>query len=935
MKIIIRLFLLIFLLINNVSAYPDTRPTANSVARDMGSCSPMFAALGACMGSFYFSGLTKKTATICGVAWPAYFAARSIQEAVAHDFKDNSEVGNHQDLDNNGLNDFALKKNQNCNNLLGYAAIPKIVADSNNVVHKVFSDGSYQIGDGVRGGLPANMKFMSKTFTKELIFRLPGCSRDRSDNIQGNTYELFNPEKVCPKLDQIRVKYKGEKCLSAGECKNMSGQLVCAYEVDDMICAEAVFCSINLMGIKTSDRFVDYASNFIDFSNIDARVDNGVDFYNAGDKAEIIDCKYICDKEGNYRDPSPHKISAYNSGQWTLKNTDGKEIKKSIGEGGCFTDLTCQACYDVSVCVDQENAKLKPDCDPSDVEDNQAVCGYVYNPQYLAHCIPKTRTAYQGKYGFPPIISPHCTGDAKVKDNFGMSVGGFAGRAMRCIDQTLSNIFYGTYNIVGIYDGIDDQVTGLRCINSGNIVTKASDCENGLFMRFQTYAKNIITLILILSLVFIGFMVVFGLFEDLRIAAKYIIIYGVVLYFVNGDGWRDGYYDFLMEGGTELGSIVFNSLEFGIVNTEDSKFSGQQLTLPDDIKCMFDTNANYGPKDIVYPFNEKKYLVWDMYDCRMKNLFGEAGAGDAFTSFLRNSFFSVIAFVFLFILLGPIMMLLFVFVMLKTLFIAISAMIVVMLLVFISPLIIPLVLFTNKKARGIFDNWLKNLLGYSMVMIIILVMLALFFKVIDNSLYGDKIGDVYNYNIATQKMEISPECKDYYPPCFVENMKNKKYSATMNLLFIPVPWISMEGMMAFVKLAIRLIMVFAVMLGVFTLVAQSLIPALLQVNMMQDNIIGGMMKAVGMGMSAAGGVLRRAGGLAKKGLDRAKGKNDNKYQDGKDDKKDAIKDDKGEDKDIEKEGEGSEGKEEGVGEKGEEVGGEEGAGEKNNESKNE
>ena len=916
MKIIIRVFFLIFLLINKGFTYPDTRPTANSVARDIASCTPMFTALSSCMGSLYFSGLTKKTALICGVAWRAYFDARLIQEIMADAFKDNSEVGNHQDLDSNGLNDFALKKDQNCKELLSYKAIPKIITDSDNIVHKVFSDGSYQKGNGGKRSLPKNMEFMSKPFNKKLILRLPGCSKDKSDNIQGNTYELFNPDKVCPKIDQIRVKYKlllseGEECLSAGECKDMYGQLVCAYEVDDMICAEAVFCSINLGGLTFAgggslEKFADYATNFIDFTDIDARVADGVDFYNAGDKAEIIDCKHICDKEGNYKDPAPHKIAAYNSGQWKLKNSEGEEIKRNAGEGGCFTDLTCQACHDVSVCVDQENATLKPDCDPSDVEDNQAVCGYVYNPQYLAHCVPKSRTAYQGEYGFPAIISPHCTGKAKIKNNDGKYVGGFSGRAMRCIDQTLTNIFYGTYNVVGFYDGIDAQVTGLKCINSGAIVTKASDCEDGLFMKFQNYAKNIVTLILILSLVFIGFMVVFGVFSDLRIAAKYIVIYGVVLYFVNGDAWRDGYYDFVTEAGTELGSIVFNSLEFGIVNTEDSKFAGQQLTLPDDVKCVpdkIDDSKFFGPKNIIYPHNEQKYLVWDMYDCRMKSFFGEAGAGNAFTSFLSNSFFSVISFVFLFILLGPIMFFLFVFVMLKTLFIAISAMIVVMLLVFISPLIIPLVLFTNKKARGIFDNWLKNLLGYSMVMIIILLMLALFFKVIDNSLYGNKIGDVYNYNVTTQKMEISSECKEYYPPCFVQKMKDGKYSMTMNMLFIPIPWISMEGMIAFTKLAMRLIMVFAVMLGVFTLVAQSLIPALLQVNMMQDDIMGGIMKGAKMLKSAAGGALKRAGALAARAGNAMRGKNNNNYQDGKEDKKDQGEGKKEEDdKEIEKEG---------------------------------
>ena len=54
-------------------------------------------------------------------------------------------------------------------------------------------------------------------------------------------------------------------------------------------------------------------------------------------------------------------------------------------------------------------------------------------------------------------------------------------------------------------------------------------------------------------------------------------------------------------------------------------------------------------------------------------------------------------------------------------------------LIFISPLIIPLMLFN--KTKKMFDKWLANLLGYSLQPFVILVLISLFIVLIDG-FYG-------------------------------------------------------------------------------------------------------------------------------------------------------------------------------------------------------
>lgn len=880
-KVSFRVLFFIFLLNYDVFAYPNNRPTQEAINADIANCSPMWASLGACFIGYQAGyGIVS-----CATAFTAYGVSRSIQEDLADGFKNNSKVVNHQDINNDGLNDFAMKKEQSCSDLVGQT-IPKVMVDSAGEVHRISADGDYTNSSG-DASLPPSLSFLVREYTKELVLRLPGCQRNKSGEVIGETYELFDPDKYIDNNDPskpctgVRVSYGGdEECILRDDCKIMGAYVVCAYEVDDMICAEGVFCSMNIIGMEYDggSEFLSFVSNTIDLSNIEARVDNGVDGYSDDSNTEMMSCADVCTLDGDF------KID------YEGFDNEGEMLSKDKGDSGCFTKLQCSKCYDLSECVDEKSAQRIEDCDPTTDDDNAQVCGYIYNPKYLAHCVPKQRTAYEGDYVFPKVISPHCTGDAVIRDRKGNEISSFAGKAMRCIDQTIKNIFYGTYNIVGNYTNpvnnmvLSQQVTGIACISDDSQVANASECDNGVFVKFQNFSKNIVSTMLVLAMFLIGLLILFGMFDSIKMAFKYIVVLAIVLYFVHGNAWRDGFLDFLMEGGTEIGSIVFNSLDFGEVDTSDSAYSGVHVSIPDDKKCI--PIDDYGPGHIVYPeFNlsgdtvsfEHKYMVWDMYDCRAGNFFGWGDIGGAFLSFLGNSLFSLISFILLGIIIGPITILMFMFVMLKSLFLMVSTMIVITLLVLVSPLVIPLVLFTNQKARGVFDNWLKQLLGYSMVPIILFIVLGIFFKVLDNSIYGSNLGDVFTVN-ADGETVISDECREVFMPCFIHKMQTGMYDGNNTIIGIPIPWIGMEGIQAFMIAALRLFFVFIVMLMVFSFITKALIAGLLEVSVMEDNVVEAMKKGLQTSFSlAASGVHKLGSGIAKMGEQAATGDNDNDY----------------------------------------------------------
>jgi type IV secretory pathway VirB6-like protein len=168
-------------------------------------------------------------------------------------------------------------------------------------------------------------------------------------------------------------------------------------------------------------------------------------------------------------------------------------------------------------------------------------------------------------------------------------------------------------------------------------------------------------------------------------------------------------------------------------------------------------------------------------------------------------------------------------------------------------------------------------------MIVILVVLAMFFKVMDVTLYGNKIGDLYIYNEVKEELMISPECKNFYPLCFYNKVKNNQENNGVDAFF------NLGIFFSFIALISRLLAIFGVMVLVLGLVTQSLIPTLLSVSLIQDNMEGKFAAAASAGLKIIGDAAKRGHSLAGKVKNRIAGMDQNKYKDGKEDNKNSEK----------------------------------------------
>lgn len=484
---------------------------------------------------------------------------------------------------------------------------------------------------------------------------------------------------------------------------------ICAYEEDGQICADVVFC--------TSLEIIQFIKYILP----------GMFFFNKVSG-------YIADPVFD----SDQGTRTCNKNPWTGQNQDDY----NNGDGRC----ECACC--------PGNANQPSMCsntvqDSSGNTVSQDFACTTYNERYRAHCIPRGKEDIDID---PPVVAPTAVSaycDANV--SVGYTPFPLAGKLMRCFDKTINNVFYGTREIVSYdEDGqikIEDGAIVLekQCVEGR--VNSAGMCDSSLLMKFMDAYKDIIRLMLVLFVTFIGVKMMMGAnyaFPDLF---KMIMKISLVTYFAMGDAWKDGYYTTLLSMGAELGaeyyalsdtaasqiqgSMQTSLAESGEINSFECTVTavGSSEALVGSIEeCNFTTDDGYD--GVVYAPEDEHFIVWDILDCKFATYtgFSVTKTFPYLVSFawamilsVSTGFLTLIAaFVILYASLT---------VMLTALYIGILTLFNITLLIYIAPIIIPLVLF--EQTKSIFSKWLSMLLGYSIQPMILFAVLSFLFAIID------------------------------------------------------------------------------------------------------------------------------------------------------------------------------------------------------------
>lgn len=172
-----------------------------------------------------------------------------------------------------------------------------------------------------------------------------------------------------------------------------------------------------------------------------------------------------------------------------------------------------------------------------------------------------------------------------------------------------------------------------------------------------------------------------------------------------------------------------------------------------------------GYEVLSYPANKEYLRIFDTFDCKIAHLLGysaDANVPNFFKMIFIGFFSGGLGFAFM------IASVLFAFFMiliaLRVVHLMIVTIIVLSILVYISPLAFCCLMFN--KTKKIFENWLKQVMGYIVQPVIIFAYLGLFLTVLDNSMIGTaKFADfnnTYDGNFKNLDCIDDPNGKDIF-----------------------------------------------------------------------------------------------------------------------------------------------------------------------------
>ncbi|QLK53362.1 conjugal transfer protein TrbL [Ehrlichia ruminantium] len=362
--------------------------------------------------------------------------------------------------------------------------------------------------------------------------------------------------------------------------------------------------------------------------------------------------------------------------------------------------------------------------------------------------------------GGPP--APMCDKSEAIKSETGKIIDYDNSKCYSCyIDDActgkvgayVKSIFPVTSTIVACIKGSLNNILNGTC--SAGRDNKSQ--KVGFLKVAQEKLKKAVMAVLILALILFAIKAALGGIQSPAELYMLIIKFSLVVYFTQGNAMSH-YYDQLVKLSIGLSDIVLSA-------------GGKQSI------CDY--------KESDYPKGYEYIAPWDRLDCRLLFYLGQQLIGGPATVLLglfitAGMFFATMLFnvkmMLCLVAIFAVLMLLFIVIWLVYIFLL--SLIALTILILISPLMIPMVLF--QATKGFFDGWIRQLMVYSLYPVILFGFLALLFTVFDNLYFEDLEFERHEVTIIdakriTFKLKNPNQCDgskyDYNLACMFGNMK--------------------------------------------------------------------------------------------------------------------------------------------------------------------
>jgi type IV secretory pathway VirB6-like protein len=291
---------------------------------------------------------------------------------------------------------------------------------------------------------------------------------------------------------------------------------------------------------------------------------------------------------------------------------------------------------------------------------------------------------------------------------------------VECVEGTVANMFMKPQEqfILTVKD------------KDGNLL-KDPIYQRTVFQNFQTYIRTTVILLIIAYVAMQGFSTLMGgglASDGPKGLIMNVIKIAAVSYFAIGDAWKDYFFYALKDLSGGMATIVYNAVAGSSVNADG---------------CFFQAGF--------YPEGKSILAIFDSIDCKFSNYVGYY-PGETFPAIVR-----FMGMYLLFPIFGQIICMLIVFFTLLLFNLCatlmqmyLGATIYLMIMLFISPLTIPMILFSNETLKGVFSGWLGKIINLSLFQVLTVMLFATIMPVLDTTIYGD------NYQNKSLFIEYRP-----------------------------------------------------------------------------------------------------------------------------------------------------------------------------------
>ncbi|MFC1659512.1 type IV secretion system protein [Pseudomonadota bacterium] len=328
---------------------------------------------------------------------------------------------------------------------------------------------------------------------------------------------------------------------------------------------------------------------------------------------------------------------------------------------------------------------------------------------------------------------------------------GFTAPIVECVKETIENIFKNEAGHSKCFNPNEIPhneicLSGNYFYQQGQDLSEVSGAfSKGAFSFIQSRLKIVVRLIIIFAITLFGAKTIIQAGGVERKTVMMLLVkIALIYYFVTGNAWKDVFFDGVYGASSSIGTIVMKVGSFQATQLDEeepARLDG----------CQFDRarNSNYSR------YGDRTYLsIFDTIDCKIIKYLGmdDKGIANLFIFALSTIFIGPLGIIIFF---GSIIFALFLIsFIIKTTYIFLVSFIAISVMIYLSPVIIPLVLF--EKTRGIFDSAVKNTLSFILQPVILYAYVGIFLTLLDGVVTGDA---VYNGIPPKKQINCSERCE--------------------------------------------------------------------------------------------------------------------------------------------------------------------------------